>query len=384
MTEKLSEIVTTLSQLLTTRDFQALRQTALKSLCDICNAPSGFLFMDDQSIVEHGEKFQTSCIELAGRFLNSQSSVEEKDGLVLSRISLGDETYGVAVLRTSHRCSNAIVMTFLALAEQNQRIRKLLDLTQEGLRNLSQESAAIAENNSRLFQKMIANESHLRSISRGILRMQEEERSKISREMHDGIGQALTALKMNMDILANEIEGDLSPQSIERFHEVKVLAENSLEDVRELSRLLRPRILDDLGLFPTLRWYVRRFGERTGIAVKLQLQDTEQRLDPEIETMLFRITQEALNNIAKHSQSPTASVTLELKPKEIELEIQDQGVGFDVKENHIKTSGLSGMRDRVSLWSGTLAIQSVAGSGTTLRVTVPVKHLSKSKKARRG
>ncbi|MGH9857454.1 MAG: sensor histidine kinase, partial [Acidobacteriota bacterium] len=211
-------------------------------------------------------------------------------------------------------------------------------------------------------------------ITKGILRTQEEERAKISREMHDGIGQELTALKMNLDILSPVISPGLSAENQERWNETKSIAEQALQDIRELSRLLRPRMLDDLGLFPTLRWYVRTFVKRVNIPVDLQIDGDEEKLNPEKQTILFRVVQEALNNVAKHSRATSAVVRLQCNEQEAYLRIRDDGIGFDpnTPRSSESGSGLAGMRDRVMLYKGRFDIHSEPQRGTQLEISIPL------------
>ena len=231
----------------------------------------------------------------------------------------------------------------------------------------------MAQDYIRLTQQMRANQNTLQSITKGILRTQEEERAKISRELHDGIGQELTALKMNLDILSTFVGKELSPENQERWKEATSIAEQALQDIRELSRLLRPRMLDDLGLFPTLRWYIRSFMKRVNIRVDLELAGDEEKLNPEKQTILFRVVQEALNNVAKHSRATSAVVRLQCNDKEAYLQIRDDGVGFDPNIRSTESgSGLAGMRDRVMLYKGRFDVYSEPQGGTQLEIFIPL------------
>ncbi len=262
----------------------------------------------------------------------------------------------------------------LSLIEQNQRLRSLLELTQEKLERFRSDSEKISQGNERLFQQLSSNQDRLESISKGIIKVQENERSKISRELHDGLGQALTALKINIDLLGAEMENKLSRPGQDRLADTRSLASEAIEEVRELSRLLRPRILDELGLSPTLSWYARTLGKRTGLRIDIEDQCDDSALSWEVETLIFRVTQEALNNIVKHSGSPTAQVRLRSNPDAIQLEISDQGNGFETSslDRDVPTgSGLPGMRDRVSLLGGRLSLNSRPGHGTTLFIEIP-------------
>ena len=260
-----------------------------------------------------------------------------------------------------------------ALWQSMNWLRNQLYAQQKSLQALSAESASVAEEYIRLKEHMAAGQNRLRGITKGILHTQEEERAKVSRDLHDGIGQELTALKMNLDLLANSVESGLSAEGRDRWNDARVLAEQTLQDVRELSQSLRPRMLDDLGLFPTLRWYVRNFIKRVSISVDLQLAGDEEKLGTEIQTIVFRIVQEALNNVAKHSQAKSVSVHLQCMDPEMRLQVADDGVGFDPSVHSSETgSGLAGMRDRVALYNGKLVIQSQPRKGTRLQIVIPL------------
>jgi signal transduction histidine kinase len=256
--------------------------------------------------------------------------------------------------------------------EMMQNLRRTIEAQQTTLQNLSSESAAVARDYVRLRHQMSANQNTLQSITKGILRTQEEERAKISREMHDGIGQELTALKMNLDILSPITS--FSAENQERWNETKSIAEQALQDIRELSRLLRPRMLDDLGLFPTLRWYVRSFVKRVNIPVELEIDGDEEKLNAEKQTILFRVVQEALNNVAKHSRATSAAVRLQCNEQEAYLRIRDDGVGFDpnTPRSAESGSGLAGMRDRVMLYKGKFDVHSGPERGTQLEISIPL------------
>lgn len=307
----------------------------------------------------------------------------ENPGSVLALIKL--ELHGKAVAAVLLQGSSMVCPApgdedlarlgcLLAQIEHGRRFRLLLAAAQQKLRELRKNSERIAKSNQKLFQQLHANQDRLRSISQGVLRVQENERSKISRELHDGLGQGLTALKINLDLLAAEIEDGLSTSARDRLADTRSLASEAIEEVRELSRLLRPRMLDELGLSPTLTWYARTFGKRTGLQIELDNRCHESALSWEIETLIFRVTQEALNNVVKHSGADRARVRLRSRGNGVDLEIADSGRGFDptfLRTGVPSGSGLAGIRDRVSLLGGKLSLQSQPGQGTIVRVRIP-------------
>ncbi|MES2857861.1 MAG: sensor histidine kinase [Pseudomonadota bacterium] len=221
----------------------------------------------------------------------------------------------------------------------------------------------------RLLQRLEANEREFRRLGRAVWRVQEDERRRLARDLHDGIGQNLTALKHRL----SQLEGGLPPGHQERLQAAIELCHETLEDTREMSRLLRPPILDDLGLEAALRWLARSMGESSGLAVELELETLPQ-LDGDLQTLLFRVAQEALNNIAKHAQARDVLVRLVSRGAHLLLHVADDGRGC-APEQALGSggSGLGGMRERLRLYGGTLQFHSAPGEGTRLRIAVPLE-----------
>jgi signal transduction histidine kinase len=220
----------------------------------------------------------------------------------------------------------------------------------------------------------IANEG-LRELSGRILQLQDEERRRIARELHDSVGQLLAAISMNMAVLESELSS-LSPQANKAFLENRAFVQQILQGIRTISHLLHPPLLDERGLPSALRWYVEEFSQRSGIQVSLDVSPGFERFTPELETAVFRIVQEGLGNIHRHSQSPTATIRLPADSDCLNLEIRDAGRGIPKeKQQQIKLGirtgvGLRGMRERVTQMGGGLTIESDSG-GTTILVTFP-------------
>jgi len=241
------------------------------------------------------------------------------------------------------------------------------------LTEIAERVARIASENSRLLQRLAENEHRFRRISMGVLRAQEAERRRISYELHDGVGQSLTALKIQLDMLAQSPVDSISGS----LEEVRMLADHALQDVRHLSRLLRPHMLDDLGLLPTLRWLFRSFEQSSGVHVDFHHDGMDRRFDPDLETLVFRIAQEAVTNAAKHAQAATIQVRTLVTASRLFLTIQDRGVGFDPEailepSNRNCGFGIRGIRDRVQLFGGYFSLRSAPGAGTAIEVEVPL------------
>lgn len=235
---------------------------------------------------------------------------------------------------------------------------------------------AIAIDNTNLFSQVSSQKTALRRLSMRLTNVLEEERARISRELHDGVGQVLSGMLIGLDMLEEKVPASL--QVVRRgLRQIKLLTEKTLDDLRRLSHDLRPSLLDDLGLLDALQWLVDYLGERCGWKIQLIVDADFSRLSPEIETTLFRISQEALNNIKKHAGATQVSIRLSQKDEVVELEIQDNGRGFDpvsLSENSYPERGgigLLSMQERASAVGGQLFIDAEAGKGTTLRVVIP-------------
>lgn len=227
--------------------------------------------------------------------------------------------------------------------------------------------------NSRLHEVAIKmREERITLLSDGLKRAveaQENERQRVSRELHDGIGQALTALQLGLGRI--EVSAR-SPQIKEAAASLRDLSVNTLIDIRDLARDLRPGMLDEMGLEPTLRNFVKTFSERTGIPVVLSVAGLAGRLPPELEVTIFRIVQEGLANMAKHANARHAQVTLRLAAGTLTVSVQDDGVGFDVaamRGEQGRSLGLSGMEERCRFSNGSFSIESAPGAGTRLVCT---------------
>ena len=209
-------------------------------------------------------------------------------------------------------------------------------------------------------------------LSRQLLTAQEAERRRLSLELHDELGQSLTAIKINL-----QSRGRLKGQSPAEIDAENIrIVENALQQVRRLALALRPSMLDDLGLAPAVRWMAGQTAERGGFAVQFGADFPDTRLAPELETACFRIAQEALTNIARHAQAKRVTIELRHEGDALQMTVQDDGRGFGVAEarkraNAGGSSGMLGMQERAALIGGQLEIESSPGHGTTVRARFP-------------
>lgn len=235
------------------------------------------------------------------------------------------------------------------------------------LGDIVQRVQQISAENEELMRQLENGEFRFRRLAKAVWRVQEEERRNIALELHDGIGQVLTAL-------INHLQHSTGDAQNGEEHESVAFAKSALSEVRRMSRALRPSVLDDLGLAAALRWLARTTSETSGLDVILELGETEPELDPQTETLVFRIVQEALTNIIKHAGASRSRVVLTHGAGNLEVSISDNGRGFDagtaldVAENGF---GVRGMHDRAELFGGKLDVKSAPDEGTLVTLTLP-------------
>jgi signal transduction histidine kinase len=218
-------------------------------------------------------------------------------------------------------------------------------------------------------------EDATRRLSGRILSLQDDERRRIARELHDSLGQYLVSLKVNLDLL--------SPMATEARENLLVseslrAVEECLSETRTISHLLHPPLLDEAGFASAARWYCEGFAERSRIQVDLEVPPDLGRLDRDVETTLFRILQEALTNVHRHSEGSMVRIIVQLDAEEVRLQISDNGQGIPEErlrrlreDDSVTGVGLAGMRERVRELGGSFALQS-ASPGATITVTIPV------------
>ena len=262
----------------------------------------------------------------------------------------------------------------------SQRTLELADSVQGLKREIVQRQAAedslkISEQtSSKLLAKSLLMQEELRNLSRQLLSVQEEERKRISRELHDVIAQTLTSI--NVRLAALKTDATASTKDLQKkIASTQRLVEKSVDIVHRFARELRPSVLDDLGLIPALKSYLKSYMEDTGIRVNLTAYAGIDSTDGARRTVLFRVAQEALANVARHSKASSAEVTIEDVNGMIRMEVKDNGQGFAVEGNSCAKKhnrlGLLGMRERVEMVGGTFCIESAPGEHTTIRVEIP-------------
>ncbi len=222
-----------------------------------------------------------------------------------------------------------------------------------------------------------ANRAQVRRLSGQVLNAQEDERKRIARELHDDTSGSLARVLLNIEMLEDALPEQGLPEVRAKMRDTRVLAEQTLENVRKMIFGLRPTLLDDLGLAAAVRWYAKNTLEPAGIQVQFEASSNLGRASMTVETALFRIAQEAITNIIRHASARHARVQLAREQSKLLLVVQDDGRGFDVSAKRESDGdhrwGLFGVEERVQLLGGTFSIESGAGKGTTLRVEIPVE-----------
>jgi signal transduction histidine kinase len=217
------------------------------------------------------------------------------------------------------------------------------------------------------------NAHELQRLSAQLIRAQEEERRTIARELHDEVGQVLTALKVELALAQRSTEAANGPAHM--LDTVRSMTDGAIHTVRDLSRLLHPSVLDDLGLPAAVDAYLQGFSRRHGVKTQLLQNRMEERLPSEIEASIYRICQEGLTNVAKHARANRVGVFLQRLPETVLMTIEDDGIGFELSERAADLAGLGliGIRERVANLRGTLRIESAPGKGTRVTVECPVR-----------
>jgi len=234
-------------------------------------------------------------------------------------------------------------------------IRKILGLENETARDVTEIEHAREE---------------LKQLSARLVEVQENERRSISRELHDEVGQALTGVLVEMANLSTLIRTAEKPAVAAKADEIKKQVENSISGVRNMALLLRPSMLDDLGLVPALQWQAREVSKRTGVWVKVAAENVSEELPEEHKTCVYRLVQEALHNCVQHAGAKNVMVTVREESDKLVLSIQDDGKGFNPVQE--KGMGLLGMQERVSHLGGAFGVESQPGQGTAIRVVLPL------------
>jgi len=220
------------------------------------------------------------------------------------------------------------------------------------------------------FEEMVRTRAALRDLSARLVEVQETERRALSRELHDEVGQSLSALLLAIDNVSATLPSSGNPESRVQLHEIRRLAERTVTVVRDMSLLLRPSMLDDLGLVPALQWQAREISRNNNVRIDVQADLSSEHLPDEHKTCIYRVVQEALRNVTRHARAKSVQIRLTRPDGRLHLTIQDDGQGFIPERD--KGMGLLGMQERVSHLRGAFELVSRPGKGTVINVELPL------------
>jgi len=283
-----------------------------------------------------------------------------------------EETHRIAQETNIHlsKLTDMLRQRSVALAASHRQLKQEMTqrkLAEESLRKSEQHYDQLLEQSSRMQEQLLF-------LSRQLLSAQEEERKKISRELHDVIAQTLTTINLRLGTLKREAA--LNTKGLAKsIAQTQVLVEHSVNIVHQFARELRPTVLDDLGLIPALHTFMKGFRAETGIAVSLSAFAAVEQVNGEKRTVLYRVAQEALTNVARHARASQAEVKIQQMNGTICMKIKDNGKGFQQERVlHVRKSkrlGLLGMRERLEMVGGNFTVTSAPGEGTTVLAQVP-------------
>jgi signal transduction histidine kinase len=280
------------------------------------------------------------------------------------------------------RVNNELINAQREVVQRNVRLERAEEALRKAHGDLEQqvrERTKELENTLSAFREEVSfhqkTEQKLRELSLSVLRIQDQERRRVARDLHDSVGQTLTALKISLSMLENAVARN--PQTADFFVDLNGLADQALQEIRATSFLLHPPLLDEVGFAAAASWYVDGFNKRSPIQVRLELPQGD-RLPASVEIVLFRVLQESLTNITKHAGSATVDVLLQVDQDAILLSVRDYGKGISA-ERLAKMNGsgsdvgvgIAGMRERLKELGGRLEIVSDP-AGTLLRASVPL------------
>jgi signal transduction histidine kinase len=288
----------------------------------------------------------------------------------------------ISVLRTAKRARNRQRQVQGLLLQEKQsalELRAARDQLEHRVQERTSELSHINLELKREIKERNRAEEGLRSLAAKVLKIQDDERRRIARDLHDGVGQTLAGALMA--IAQAQASAASLPACEPALRQAEDLLQHGIREVRTVSHLLHPPLLDESGLMSAIRWYVEEFSKRSRIAVTLLLDEGEARLTQEIKTAVFRIVQEALTNVYRHSKAQVARIEIENDKRYLQLRIKDDGHGIPSRMSSVTPNGKTGvglasMRERATLLGGTFCIQSDS-EGTTLLVSIPIPEVSK-------
>lgn len=347
--------------------------------------PPKILVVEDESIVALDIQVQLKKFgyEVVGHATQGEQAITLATtlhpDLILMDIQLAGEMDGISAAQVIH-AELGIPVVFITAFDADEVIKraKLTEPYGYILKPFSEREMhtviEMALYKHQAESKLRSNLEQLQKVSRRVLEVQESERRRIAIELHDELGQSLTAIKINLQTY--ELFKDRSPSEL-NAENIRIV-EDALQQIRRLALALRPSLLDDLGLAPAVQWIAEQMAGRSGFEVHVQRELHPVRLPSEMETACFRIVQEALTNIARHANAKHVDILMERSETCFMLTIKDDGIGFDLNEacqraRRGESIGVLGMQERATLIGGQLHLESVPGQGCTLHMQCPLE-----------
>jgi signal transduction histidine kinase len=286
---------------------------------------------------------------------------------------------GTRVIQCNIRDITARHQAEVALANFSKELEKRVDERTAELLTANKLMKKMLDEGKRAEEKLTKSRERLRNLSGHLHGLLEEERTRISREIHDELGQALTAMKLDLSSIRRSLVSDGLAKRSAKVHEIERSVNRIIRTVRKIATELRPGILDELGVAAAIEWITKDFQKRTGIGCKVTIKAVDKISDTVRATTIFRIVQEALTNVMRHAAASQVNVSLEKMDDTLKLEVRDNGIG--IKEGRIfdaRSLGLIGIRERVLLLGGKAEISGKPGEGTVVRVILPVGEVAHS------
>ncbi|WP_425348960.1 sensor histidine kinase [Halalkalibacter urbisdiaboli] len=302
----------------------------------------------------------------------------------LAEVSKDFERYTSEEVRSAYEQANDYQVQLAVLQQEEQQLRERRDHIERRLLNLKdtmERSEQLASQMSVVYNflssdlkqvnEVLAEAKEKQAFGLQIIEAQEEERKRLSREIHDGPAQMMANVMLRSELIERIYNEKGIEEALNEIRDVRKMVKNSLAEVRRIIYDLRPMALDDLGLIPTLDKYLKTFEEHSQVAVDFRHFGREKRLDQKFEIALFRLVQESVQNAYKHAQPKEIQVKIEIKPTKVIMIIKDDGKGFDTSSKKEGSFGLIGMKERVHMLKGQITIQSKVNVGTVVLIDIP-------------